>query len=1176
MSNIGRGIPISVGFDLGADMPLDARSTVEKKSDLNTLVEEGIACHGLTVFVLEDETYYQYLGNKTWEEIGRLGKVQTLINVTANTIRTEVKDLENNTNTKIEQAANAIRSEVNDVNNGLSSKIEQTANAIRSEISNTNNDLSSNITQTSESITSKVENLEAGLNSKIEQTAGAIRSEVSDTANELNSKIEQTAEAMRSEVNNTVNGLNSKIEQTANAIRTEVKTADDNLNSLIEQTATQIRAEIKNTNDGLNSKITQTANAIRAEVTDSVNGLDSKITQTADAIRSEITNSNNETNSSIEQTATQIRAEVKTADDKLASSITQTAAQIRTEVKNADDKLASSIIQTASEINTKVSSLDNRLTSSINQTATSLTTQINDFYTSLSSSITQTAGEIRAEVADKEKNLNSKITQTASEIRSEIANTDKNLTSTITQTAALLRVEIEDLEKDCINIIETKSDLFRVEIKDNKEQLESKIEQTANEIRLEVANIEKNLNSKITQTAEAIRSEVTDANNATNSRITQTANAIRQELTDVNNGLSSRITQTVQDLTVMFQDGYEFGITRVNKDGIRVMHSGYDGYTEMKSTGFYVNDGKEDVVSITKDGSTFKGKVYMNGGQVPSDYITGKLKAGQIDADAITATHIKAGAINADKIATGAITSNKLSADAITGKTITGGTITGTTINNGNGTFSVDANGNLIAKNASLSGSITGATFSSNNDEFMVLEDGTVKSQSLVIEDLITTRTLNVDEINNPWYPQCLYEATKVYIDEHATDEQVSKMWQNEGVYQSITQMLSYAPRNLGGYTLTINLQSNINDNIALSWFHSGQVNIEFNGHTVYGYVYGYGASMVYRLYGQFNGQSADSDPGFVMPYKGRASGSYTYGIYFQYCQFAINNLSVYPDKVNGTMSGGVYADRGARGCIFKVNAMGDMRYLVRADYGSHVYVSKSTGRCNNATFCASTGGIICLNSNESQAGTTGTNPYWAGSGGSILTDQVLGMNKITFDNASNGGTNNNPGINTGETVTVTETVKATSADTYRSTVYNNWKGDGTCRQGDYGYGDCQGCWFFGNNLYNTMNAGTVSKVVIRIKRQSGGVAALQTMTVKSHNHTSKPSGAPTYTNTIGTCSCAVGSYIDLIITDTATINKLKACKGLGLSIGSASSPYIVCSGNCQVIVTYKKTLVGD
>jgi hypothetical protein len=237
------------------------------------------------------------------------------------------------------------------------------------------------------------------------------------------------------------------------------------------------------------------------------------------------------------------------------------------------------------------------------------------------------------------------------------------------------------------------------------------------------------------------------------------------------------------------------------------------------------------------------------------------------------------------------------------------------------------------------------------------------------------------------------------------------------------------------------------------------------------------------------------------------------------------------------------------------------------------VHVRKTSGMTNNTTFCAYTGGIITINSDATQAGRNNTvgNPYWAGGGGSILCNQTLGMDKVQFTDIVDSGTpNTSP--NTDTTVTVTKTVTASSADTYRSTVYNNWKGDGTCRQGDYGYGDCQGCWFFGSNLYNTMNAGTVTKVVIRIKRQDGGVHAKQTMTVKSHNYTSRPSGAPTYTDTIGTCSCAVGSYIDLIITDTATINKLKACKGLGLSIGSASSPYIVCSGNCQVIITYKTT----
>ena len=522
---------------------------------------------------------------------------------------------------------------------------------------------------------------------------------------------------------------------------------------------------------------------------------------------------------------------------------------------------------------------------------------------------------------------------------------------------------------------------------------------------------------------------------------------------------------------------------------------------------------------------------------------------------------------NNDELYSGIVTIDKdgLTVKGTNSNTYTQASADGFRINkSGEDVFIVDEDGLYMR------GNISGSTFSSNNDEFRVLEDGTVKSQSLVIEDLITTQTLNVDDINNPEYPKVLHRATTVYINSSAASD---TSWYHGATYSSISEMLAYAPRNLNGYTLSITLNSNINENVSLSWFHSGQVNFNFNGYTVNGYVYCYGASMVYRLYG---GVADDSKVGKVMPYTGSVEGSYWYAIEFQYCQFAVNNIQVYPDKVNGNMSSGLLAQRGATGCIFKLDGVGDLRYLVRAELAARIYVRQTSGTTNNATFCTNMGGLIQINSEYNQAGRNNTagNPYWSGGGGVIMCNQNLGMDKITFSSTANNGGNTNPNTNTGETVT--ETVKATSADTYRSTVYNNWKGDGTVRQGDYGYGDCQGCWFFGNNLYNTMNAGTVTKVIIRIKRQEGGTSSAQTMTVKSHNHTSKPSGAPTYTNTIGTCSCAVGSYIDLVITDTATINKLKACKGIGLSIGTASSPYIVCSGSCQVIITYKKVTTSD
>ena len=99
------------------------------------------------------------------------------------------------------------------------------------------------------------------------------------------------------------------------------------------------------------------------------------------------------------------------------------------------------------------------------------------------------------------------------------------------------------------------------------------------------------------------------------------------------------------------------GITTIDKDGVKVSQSNYSGYTQMSASGFYVNNGSENVISCTSSGLTVKG--------------------------------------------------------TITGSAINGGTITGTTINNGSGTFKVDSNGALTATNANITGTInaTAGTF---------------------------------------------------------------------------------------------------------------------------------------------------------------------------------------------------------------------------------------------------------------------------------------------------------------------------------------------------------------------------------------------------------------------------------------------------------------------------------
>lgn len=538
--------------------------------------------------------------------------------------------------------------------------------------------------------------------------------------------------------------------------------------------------------------------------------------------------------------------------------------------------------------------------------------------------------------------------------------------------------------------------------------------------------------------------------------------------------------EEIENLLLVFKDGYYEGITTVNAEGVQVRHTAYEGYTKMSYDGFYINNGTEDVFTATAEGLIVKGK-------------------------------------------------------------ITGSQIEGS--------------------------DIKGSTFSSENDVFQVLSDGTVETNYLSVNGTVSTEVLDVGHIYNPKYPASLTGAVTVYIDpNNSSGISDYKDFQNGTIFGSFNEMINIMPRNLNGYNLTIRLNADVTENVALTNFVNGQVNIEFYGHTLYGYLYCYGASMVYRMYG-YNSSDGASQYGKIMPSTGRSIDGYVYAVGFQYCQFAMTGISIYPDNTNKTKSSAIGCTRGVRGNVFNVSAYGDMRYFVRANYGSHIYVGDSNGTCNNAAFCATTGSIICIDSDNEQAGRNNKdgNPYWVGSGGNILSNQVLGMDKIKFTTTTNSGNNTNTSTGT----TTTKTVYSTSGNTYRSTVYDNWKNDGTVRQGDWGYGDCQGCWFFGDSLYETMNAGTVKKVVIRIQRQSGGNNDLQTLTVKSHNYTTKPSGAPSYTNTIGTCSCAVGSSIDLIITDEATINKLKACKGLGLSIGSASSPYAVCSGSCSVIITY-------
>lgn len=99
--------------------------------------------------------------------------------------------------------------------------------------------------------------------------------------------------------------------------------------------------------------------------------------------------------------------------------------------------------------------------------------------------------------------------------------------------------------------------------------------------------------------------------------------------------------------------------------------------------------------------------IYLSNGQL---YINGTyIQAGQINANLITTGIIKDAANkNSWNLATGElVTTNLQATNAQISGTITGSTIKGTSINNGSGTFSVNNNGTLVAKKATITGELT-------------------------------------------------------------------------------------------------------------------------------------------------------------------------------------------------------------------------------------------------------------------------------------------------------------------------------------------------------------------------------------------------------------------------------------------------------------------------------------
>lgn len=476
---------------------------------------------------------------------------------------------------------------------------------------------------------------------------------------------------------------------------------------------------------------------------------------------------------------------------------------------------------------------------------------------------------------------------------------------------------------------------------------------------------------------------------------------------------------------------------------------------------------------------------------------------------------------------------------AIDGKTITGATIIGSTFRNQSNTFSVDSEGNIVG--AQIQGSeVIGDSFS--------------------VEGELTADTITANKINSAQYPSTLDDDIQIEISSSGDDN--SELYDG-AVFATVAGTLDALPKFLNGKTVNIWIREDIYENIDFQFFTSGVINLYLDGNTVYGYVRNYMSSTKVRVYGGWPG-TEEGHVGTIHPSTGCAVASRTGSLIGQ----ESSPLNAYSVKIYGSdnkATNGASATVGIVGDSYSTGYYKNVQFVncdvgFRGSGGGRIHDAASSGVCSQYAYQATSGAVITI-ANAAHCGGTTANIA------ETLPAQIIAHAKATYA-GGNQTTDDTPAPT--PTTKKVITIKSISGDTYRSSVYNNWKKDNTCRQGDYGYGDCNGCWFFGTQ-FNQFKGKSISKIELTIKRISGGSYSGVALQVKTHNYASRPSGKPTYGSSCGSVSIATGDSGKLTITNSTILNAISngTVKGFGIQSTYNSSNYAVCSGSVTMKVTY-------
>lgn len=451
-----------------------------------------------------------------------------------------------------------------------------------------------------------------------------------------------------------------------------------------------------------------------------------------------------------------------------------------------------------------------------------------------------------------------------------------------------------------------------------------------------------------------------------------------------------------------------------------------------------------------------------------------------------------------------------------------------TTINGG---FFIDSEGNMTANNGNFNGAVNA--------------QGNMTADTLIVRKIISKDIIN-----------SLTSDISVTI---ASDGDDASAVISSAKFYTVQGFLDALPRNLNGNSIYITLDKECNENLNLKGFSNGDIYLYMNMKNYNGYIAGYNCTAKLFIYGATTvtgiPDGVDSQRPSVMPASMVSSNTYYYGMYFSNCNFVtLRSINVYGQTTSNSYYA-IGAEHGTTLLMQNCKIIGSQNGLQAR--GSKLIMYKNYGKVHNNAVRAIYGAEVSI-----QDGSIPNGQLTHDNSSQIIYNST----KCTVDeNTTNVGENTNIGTTTSKSVTFTSDY----GDTYRYT-WSDWAQDNLVIQGKW-TSNSVGAWFFGND-FAKLQGKTITKVILKIERTTGGSSYHNEAKIVMHNHSSRPSGEPTYLSWSKTANLTMNTTTTVTVTDSAVLNAIKngTMKGFGLKHTFDKEHYMKCTGVIKATITYQ------